>query len=120
MINQRLNIIHYMFLIFREDNNRPGKPDLKKNGNKYWLVGNSKEGQARRDHIDSEVFGPNPFPAELLKKYIVESDDGSSWNQIIEILLTNDEFSEFYYKSMGYVGAVYVKSAEQIPKPKKQ
>ena len=52
-------------LIFREDNNRLGKPDFEINGNKFWLFGNNKGGQARRDYIDIEVFGPNPFPQEL-------------------------------------------------------
>jgi hypothetical protein len=60
------------------------------------------------------------FHKELLKKYIVEYDDISSWNQIMEILLTNDEFSEFINKTMGYVGAVYIKSVEQIPKTNKK
>ena len=107
-------------LIFREANNRPGNPDFERNRNKFWLIGNYKEGQARRDYIDIEVFGLNPFPKELFqKKNIVESADGSSWNQIIEILLTNDEFSEFYCKSMGYVGAVYVKSVEKMQKTNK-
>ena len=53
---------------------------------------------------------------------MVEYDDNdvSSWKQIIEILKTNDEFSESYYKSMGYVGAVYIKSVEQMPKANKK
>ena len=38
----------------------------------------------------------------------------------MEILLTNVEFSEFINKTMGYVGAVYIKSAEQIPKTNKK
>jgi len=38
----------------------------------------------------------------------------------MEILLTNDEFSEFINKTMGYVGAVYIKSVEQIPKNKQK
>ena len=54
-------------LIFRNDNNRPGKPDFERDGNKFWLVGNYKEDRARRDYIDIEVFGPNPFPNELSK-----------------------------------------------------
>ena len=86
-------------LLFRENNNRDGTSDFERNGNKFWLVGNYREGQAKRDYIDVEVFGPNPFPKELLKKYIVEYDDIRSWNQIMEILLTNDEFSEFISKT---------------------
>ena len=105
-------------MIFREGNNRAGNPDFKRNGNKCWLIGNYKEGQARRDYIDVEVYAPNPFPKGLLNKYIVESD--YEWNQITDILLSNDAFSEFFEKTQGYVKAVYVKSAEHIPKTKKK
>ena len=38
----------------------------------------------------------------------------------MEILLTNDELSEFISKTMGYVSAVYIKSVEQIPKTNKK
>ena len=38
----------------------------------------------------------------------------------MEILLTNVEFSEFINKTMGYVGAVFIKSGEQIPKTNKK
>ena len=62
-----LNYYALKVLIFREGNNKPGKPDFERHGNKFWLVGNYKEGQARRGYIDIEVFGPNPFPKELLK-----------------------------------------------------
>ena len=109
-------------LIFRNDNDRPGKPDFERNGNKFWLLSNYKEGQARRDYIDIEVFGPHPFPNELFKKYILRDDanDIIKYNQIMEILLTNDEFTEYTRKSRDYIGAVYIKSVEQIPKTNKK
>ena len=55
-------------LIFRNDNDRPGKSDFERNGNKFWLLSNYKEGQAKRDYIDIEVFGPNLLQQEHFKK----------------------------------------------------
>ena len=52
---------------FRRGKHRLGKPDFERDGNTFWLVGNHKEDQARSKYIDIEVFGPNPFPQDLLK-----------------------------------------------------
>ena len=100
--------------------NKVIKPDYTRDGSEYWIIG-KREDEKKRPYREMEVWAPKDLLENSIKKYITDrEEDRDLWDNIIDVLLTNDDFTELYFKKTGYINAVYIKSAEQITKTVKK
>ena len=97
-------------LLFIAEGDERRKPDFKKDGLSYWIIG-------PRKYTQYSVKVKSQFPNTLIKQNITKTvEDKKEWGQIINNMLTDDECKAYYGMMESYVDAVYVESVGRIKK----